>query len=222
MPKWDIRGRKRGEDINREGVAQRRFFRGGWDKLHLDSPICGCAVRRFVDMCRFVLLSISLICISLTVSCANKTTQGASILQPQLSRGSIIGSISPINVYNAEITVLQDKRIVAVVGIQEGTFRIDSLPPGAYDLRVSALGYVTNNAIKDMEVEAGVLVNIGRAAIYPEDTGEFIPTRITGVVLDTSMGFAIVPASIKIECTERICGILEGVSDKAGRFAIAV
>ena len=168
MPKWDIRGRKRGEDINRGGVAPRRFFRGGWDKLHLDSPICGYAVRRFVDMCRFVLLSISLICISLIVSCANETTQGASILQPQLSRGSIIGSISPINVYDAEITVLQDKRIVAVVGVQDGIFRIDSLPPGAYDLRVSALGYVTNNAIKGVEVEAGGLVDIGRAVIYPE------------------------------------------------------
>jgi hypothetical protein len=58
--------------------------------------------------------------------------------------------------------------------------------------------------------------------LQPEDTGEFIPTRITGVVLDATTGLAIVHASIKVECTEGICGILEGVSDEAGRFAVAV
>ena len=108
------------------------------------------------------------------------------------------------------------------MGVQDGTFRIDSLPPGAYDLRISALGYVTNNAIKGVKVEAGGLVDIGCTVIYPEDTGEFISTRITGVVLDVSTGFAIVQESIKVEYTEGICGILEGVSDETGRFAVAV
>ena len=170
-------------------------------------------------MNRFILLSVLLTCI-LVASCTREEPQADPILRP--TTGSISGNISPITVYDAEITVLRDGKMIAVVGVRDGIFQIDNLLPGAYDLRASALGYVTNDALKGVQVAAGEAIDIGRVVIYPEDTGEFVPTRITGTVVDANTRAAISQASIKIECAEGICGILDGVSDPKGRFEIAV
>ena len=172
-------------------------------------------------MNRLVLLSIFSICILLMIGCTREEVQEHQILM-QSTTGSIIGNISPINVYDAEVTVLQDGKGITVVGVQDGIFQIENLSPGMYDLRVSALAYVTNDAIKGVKVVAGEATDVGRAVIFPEYTGEFIPTRITGTVLDARTGAPIAGASIKIECTEGICGILKGISDQAGRFEVAV
>ena len=169
----------------------------------------------------FVLLSVFSLCISLIVGCSGEGIEENQILT-QPTAGSITGNISPINVYDAEVMVLQDGKVIAVVGVQDGIFEIDNLSPGMYDLRVSALAYVTNNAIKDVQVVVGETIDVGRAVIYPEDTGEFIPTRITGIILDAHTGAPIAGVSIKIECAEGICGILNGTSDQEGKFEIAV
>ncbi|MCZ6678158.1 MAG: carboxypeptidase-like regulatory domain-containing protein [Candidatus Poribacteria bacterium] len=172
-------------------------------------------------MNRFVLSLVLLIGISLIISCTGNEPEGNPILM-RPAAGSIRGNVSPINVYDAEITVLRGEEIITVVGVQDGIFQIDHLAPGAYDLRVSALGYVTNDAIKGVQVLPGEISDIGRAVIYPEDTGQFIPTRLTGVVFDTSTGAAIAQAAVSVECTEGICGVLDGMSDQAGNFAIAI
>lgn len=161
------------------------------------------------------------ICVVLFVACGEpKETE--QVFPPSAIPGSIRGNISPISAYDAKVEVLQEDKIVATVGVQDGVFHITNLPPGRYDVRVSAFGYVTNDAIRGIEVVGGKITEIGRAVIFPQDTGEYVPTRITGTVYDAVTGAPIAGAIIKVKCNEGICNILESTSDSEGQFEIAV
>lgn len=142
--------------------------------------------------------------------------------EPHAATGSIIGNISPITVYNAEVMVLQDGKVIAVVAVKHGFFEIENLRPGIYQLHVSAPDYTENNAIKDVEVIAGAATDVGRAIIYAQDTGKYIPTRLIGTVYDADSGAPIAGASIRIECTEGICSILKSLSDSEGKFEVTI
>ncbi|MCH8292736.1 carboxypeptidase regulatory-like domain-containing protein [Candidatus Poribacteria bacterium] len=174
-----------------------------------------------IVMNRPVQISILLICILLIASCTESENTKVDLL-PRTTPGSINGNISPINVYDAEVTVLQAGEVIAVVGVDDGIFRIDNLLPGAYDLRVSALGYVTNDAIRSVQVVAGETVEVGRAVIYPQDASGYTPTQLTGMVLDADKGVPIADASIEIECTEGLCSTIESTSNPDGRFEVAI
>ena len=162
-----------------------------------------------------------LICVWLVLACAEQR-ETQKILPSSAIAGSIRGNISPISVYDAKVEVLQEGKVIATVGVQDGVFHIKNLPPGRYDLRVSAFAYVTNDAIGGIEVVTGQIAEVGRAVIFPQDTGEYIPTRITGTVYDAVTGAPIGGAVIKVKCNEAICNTLESTSDSEGRFQIAV
>ena len=162
------------------------------------------------------------ICVLLFVACTEQR-ETQQILPPSTIEGSIRGNISPISVYDAKVEVLQEGKVIATVGVQDGVFHIKNLPPGHYNLRVSAFAYVTNDAIRGIEVIAGQITEVGRAVIFPQDTGEYIPTRIMGTVYDAVTSAPIARAVIKkVKCNEGICNTLESTSDSEGRFEIAV
>jgi hypothetical protein len=149
--------------------------------------------------------------------------EARQILAPSVGTGSIRGNISPISVYNARVEVLQEGKVIVAAGVQDGGFHIKNLPPGRYNLRVSAFAYVTNDAIRGIEVVGGKITEAGRAVIFPQDTGEYIPTRIMGTVYDAVTSAPIAGAVIKkVKCNEGICNTLESTSDSEGRFEIAV
>ena len=136
------------------------------------------------------------ICVLLFVACTEQR-ETQQILPPSTIEGSIRGNISPISVYDAKVEVLQEGKVIATVGVQDGVFHIKNLPPGHYNLRVSAFAYVTNDAIRGIEVIAGQITEVGRAVIFPQDTGEYIPTRIMGTVYDAVTSAPIAGAVIK-------------------------
>ena len=144
------------------------------------------------------------------------------VLAPGAVTGSIRGNISPISVYGAKVEVLREGKVIATSSVLDGVFHIRNLSPGRYDLRISAFAYLTNDAIRGIEVVAGQIAEIGRAVIFPHGTGEYIPTRITGTVYDAETGAPIAGAVIKVECNEAICNTLESTSDSEGQFEIAV
>ena len=123
--------------------------------------------------------------------------EARQILAPSVGTGSIRGNISPISVYNARVEVLQEGKVIVAAGVQDGGFHIKNLPPGRYNLRVSAFAYVTNDAIRGIEVIAGQITEVGRAVIFPQDTGEYIPTRIMGTVYDAVTSAPIAGVVIK-------------------------
>ncbi len=167
------------------------------------------------------LLNLPVICVLLVLACAEqKETQ--QIVPSGAITGSISGNISPISVYDARVEVLQEGKVIATVGIQDGVFHIKDLSPGRYDLRVSAFAYVTNDAIRGIEVVEGKVTEVGRAVIFRQDTGGHVPTRIKGIVSDAATGAPIVGVVIKVKCNEAICNTLESTSDSEGRFEIAV
>ena len=157
----------------------------------------------------------------LLLACAEQRAT-KQVLAPDADTGSIRGNISPISVYGAEVEVLQGGKVIATSGVQDGVFHIKNLSPGRYDLRISAFAYVTNDAIRGIEVVTGQIAEVGRAVIFPHDPGEYIPTRITGTVYDAETGAPIAGAVIKVECNEAICNTLESTSDFEGQFEIAV
>ena len=161
------------------------------------------------------------ICFLPFFACAEQQ-ETKQVLAPGAVTGSIRGNISPISVYGAEVEVLREGKVIATSGVQDGVFHIKNLSPGRYDLRISAFAYVTNDAIRGIEVVAGQIAEVGRAVIFPHDTGEYIPTRITGTVYDAETGAPIAGAVIKVECNEAICNTLESTSDSEGQFEIAV
>ena len=136
------------------------------------------------------------ICVLLFVACTEQR-ETQQILPPNTIEGSIRGNISPISVYDAKVEVLQEGKVIATVGVQDGVFHIKNLPPGHYNLRVSAFAYVTNDAIRGIEVIAGQITEVGRAVIFPQDTGEYIPTRIMGTVYDAVTSAPIAGVVIK-------------------------
>jgi hypothetical protein len=148
--------------------------------------------------------------------------EARQVLAPSVATGSIRGNISPISVYDAQVEVLQEGKVIVAARVQDGVFHIKNLPPGRYNLRISAFGYVTNGAIRGIEVVAGQIMEAGRAVIFPQDTGEYIPTRITGAVYDAVTGAPIAGAVIKVKCNEAVCSTLESTSDSEGQFEIAV
>ena len=143
-------------------------------------------------------------------------------LESQHATGLIFGNISPITVTDAEVTVLQDGEVITVVRVQDGVFEIDNLTAGTYQLHVTAPGYTTNSALKNVEVIAGETTDVGRAIIYPQETGKYIPTRLIGTVFDADSGAPIAGASIRVECTEGICSILESISNSEGKFEVTI
>ena len=161
------------------------------------------------------------VCFLSLFACAEQQ-ETKQVLAPGAVTGSIRGNISPISVYGAEVEVLREGKVIATSGVQDGVFHIRNLSPGRYDLRISAFAYVTNDAIRGIEVVTGQIAEVGRAVIFPHDTGEYIPTRITGTVYDAETGAPIAGAVIKVECNEAICNTLESTSDFEGQFEIAV
>ena len=159
-------------------------------------------------------------CLLLIAGCGGDEPSGDLFEEAQT--GVISGNISPINVYDAEVTLFRGDTVVAVVGVQDGIFRIDNLPAGQYSLRITALGYVTNDAINDIEVIAGEEIDVGRAVIYPAVTSGIVPTRLTGVVQDALTGAPVADATVEVECLEGLCGVLNGVSDAEGNFTVAI
>ena len=167
------------------------------------------------------LLNLPVICVLLVLACAEqKETQ--QIVPSSAITGSISGNISPISAYDARVEVLQEGKVIATVGIQDGVFHIKDLSPGRYDLRVSAFAYVTNDAIRGIEVVEGKVTEVGRAVIFRQETGGYVPTRIKGIVSDAVTGAPIAGVVIKVKCNEAICNTLESTSDSEGRFEIAV
>lgn len=160
------------------------------------------------------------ICVLLVLACAEQREETQQEF-PAIA-GSIRGNISPISVYDAKVEVLQEGKVIATVDVQDGVFHIKNLPRGRYDLRVSAFAYATNDAIKGIEVVEGKVAEVGRAVIFPQDTGEYVPTRITGTVSDAVTGAPVAGAVIRVKCNEAICNTLESTSDSEGRFEIAV
>lgn len=169
---------------------------------------------------RSVQIAIRMLWLVLGLGCATDESADTQ-LEPQ-ETGSILGNISPITVYDATVTVLQDGKVIAVVAVKHGFFEIDNLPPGIYQLRISAPDYTANNAIKEVKVVAGEATDVGRAIILPQETGKYIPTRLIGTVFDADSGAPIAGASIHVECTEGICSILESVSDSEGKFEVKI
>ena len=161
------------------------------------------------------------ICVLLVLACAEQR-ETQQIVPPGEFTGSISGNISPISVYDAKVEVLQEGVVITAVGIQDGVFHIEGLSPGRYDLRVSAFAYVTNDAIRGIEVVEGKVTEVGRAVIFRQDTGGYVPTRIKGIVSDAVTGAPIAGVVIKVKCNEAICNTLESTSDSEGRFEIAV
>ena len=171
---------------------------------------------------RLQLLNLTaVICVLLVLACAEQR-ETQQIVPSGAITGSISGNISPISVYDARVEVLQEGKVIATVGVQDGVFHIKDLSPGRYDLRVSAFAYVTNDAIREIEVVEGEVTEVGRAVVYRQDTGGYVPTRITGTVYDAATGEPIAGAVIRVKCNEGICNTLESVSDSEGRFEIAV
>ena len=161
------------------------------------------------------------ICVLLVLSCSEQT-QTQQIVPSGAITGSISGNISPISVYDAKVEVLQEGEVITAVGVQDGVFHIKDLSPGRYNLRISAFAYVTNDAIRGIEVVEGKVTEVGRAVIFRQDTGGYVPTRIKGKVSDAVTGAPIAGVIIKVKCNEAICNTLEGTSDSEGRFEIAV
>ena len=161
------------------------------------------------------------ICVLLIVACGEER-ETQPVIAPSGIPGSIRGNISPFSVYDAKVEVLQEGKVIATVGVQDGVFHIKNLSPGRYDLRVSAFAYVTNDAIRAIEVLAEQITEVGRAVIFPQDTGEYVPTRITGTVYDAMTGAPIAGAVVRVKCNEAICNTLESTSDSEGQFEIAV
>ncbi|MDE0299251.1 MAG: carboxypeptidase-like regulatory domain-containing protein [Candidatus Poribacteria bacterium] len=165
--------------------------------------------------------SVVAIYVLLLVGCAEER-ETRQVFPPSAIAGSIRGNISPISVYDAKVEVLYEGNVVAAVGVQDGVFLIEDLTPGHYNLRVSAFGYVTNNAIREIEVAEGKVTEVGRAVIFPQNTGKYVPTRIMGTVSDSVTRAPIVGAVIRVKCNEAICNTLESASDSNGQFEIAV
>lgn len=161
------------------------------------------------------------ICVLLVLACSEQR-EASQTVPSGATTGSISGNISPISVYDAKVEVLQEGEVITAVGIQDGVFHIEDLSPGRYDLRVSAFAYVTNDAIRGIEVVEGKVTEVGRAVIFRQDTGGYVPTRIKGIVSDAVTGAPIAGVVIKVKCNEAICNTLESTSDSDGRFEIAV
>ena len=171
---------------------------------------------------RLQLSNLSLvICVLLVLSCSEQT-QTQQIVPSGAITGSISGNVSPISVYDAKVEVLQEGEVITAVGVQDGVFHIKDLSPGRYNLRISAFAYVTNDAIRGIEVVEGKVTEVGRAVIFRQDTGGYVPTRIKGIVSDAVTGAPIAGVVIKVKCNEAICNTLESTSDSEGRFEIAV
>lgn len=161
------------------------------------------------------------ICVLLVLACAEQREKQQAF-PPSAIEGSIRGNISPISVYDAKVEVLQEGEVITAVGVQDGVFHIKDLSPGRYNLRISAFAYVTNDAIREIEVVEGKVTEVGRAVIFRQDTGGYVPTRIKGIVSDAVTGAPIAGVVIKVKCNEAICNTLESTSDSEGRFEIAV
>ncbi len=161
------------------------------------------------------------ICVLLVLACSEQR-EASQTVPSGATTGSISGNISPISVYDAKVEVLQEGVVITAVGIQDGVFHIEGLSPGRYDLRVSAFAYVTNDAIRGIEVVEGKVTEVGRAVIFRQDTRGYVPTRIKGIVSDAVTGAPIAGVVIKVKCNEAICNTLESTSDSEGRFEIAV
>jgi hypothetical protein len=142
--------------------------------------------------------------------------------EPKLTTGIIEGYISPYDVYEADVALIQNGIPVARTGSDYGSFRFENVPPGEYELQASAPGYVTNTALKNVRVNAGETVEIGRIVLYADATGTFVPTTLIGTVMDARTQLPIAGAVAKVECLEGICGILKGESDTQGRFSVAI
>jgi hypothetical protein len=142
--------------------------------------------------------------------------------EPKPTTGIIEGFISPFDVFDAEIALLQNGVVVAKTRVDYGNFRFENAPPGVYDLQASAFGYVTNNAAKNIVVKAGETTEVGRMVLYADATGQFVPTTLIGTVIDRQTQTPIADAEAEVECLEGICTILKGVSDESGKFSIAI
>jgi len=142
--------------------------------------------------------------------------------EPKPATGTLEGNISPYDIYDAEIVLIQNGNPVARTGVDYGIFRFENVPPGIYDLQASAFGYVTNAALKNIRVKAGETIEVGRLVLYADATGQFVPTTLIGTVIDAQTQLPIAGAEAKVECLEGICGILEGESDANGRFSIPI
>ena len=191
------------------------------NRISQPQGLCRLVVRCTLLMNRSIQISSRLIWMALVIGCAGGE-RADKPLEPQHATGSILGNISPISVGDAEITVLQDGKVITVVGVKDGVFEIDNLTAGTYQLRVSAPDYTTNSAIKNVKVVTGETTEVGRAIIYPQEIGAYIPTRLIGTVFDADSGAPIAGASIHIECTEGICSILESISNSEGKFEVTI
>jgi len=135
---------------------------------------------------RIVLISFILLSIAILFSC---TKEVEKIIYPEgdpNSTGSIVGLVKQAN-SNARVIVRQATPIDStVINPSDGTFRIDNLPVGNYDLYVKAENYRTH-WLRNVMVNAAGITYIGEISLsqtpdlvesfYPEDKSEIVFDR---------------------------------------------
>ena len=81
---------------------------------------------------------------------------------------------------------------------------------------------MTNNALKNVSVKAAETIEVGRLVLYADATGQFVPTTLSGTVIDAATQTPIADAEAEVECLEGLCSILKGESDENGQFSIPI
>ena len=123
---------------------------------------------------------VGIVACALLVACSDDPA--AALTDDVALTGVIEDFTSPIDISIAEVVVFQDGREVRRVEFRDGEFSIPDLPPGTYRLEVRAFGYEINDAARDVRLQAGQSLDLGRfILIGDEDLMADIPAGLVPI-----------------------------------------
>ena len=140
---------------------------------------------------------------------------------PLPDTGTLAGFLSPINIPAAEVLLYHGDAIVARKVAGDGTFVFDDLPEGNYRLEVIALGYLVNDAARDLSVVARETTDVGRIIMLFDGEGLRLP-EVEGIVFDADSGAPFVGASVEGECLAGFCTLFKAETGEDGSFRLPV
>jgi hypothetical protein len=134
--------------------------------------------------------------------------------------GSILGFTTPIRISAAEVVVFVDDQEVRRVEFRDGQFQVDDLPEGVYRLEVRVFGYQTNDAARDIALEAGETLDLGRFVLVGDAAFMADVPRIRGEVTDSVTAAPLADVSVKVTCLAGVCSVQKAVTDEDGAFEL--
>jgi len=148
--------------------------------------------------------------------CAGEAADdGATDVTPT---GSIEGFTAPIDISVGELIVFSGDHEVHRTEFRDGQFRVDGLPAGVYRLEVRVFAYQTNDAARNISLDAGEDLDLGRFILIGDgDLMADIP-RIRGSVRDRATGAPLANVTVEVTCSAGVCSVQKAVTDEDGVY----